>query len=759
MPIDLAFDTIDLDCEKTWSLISDGNTKGVFQLESRLGQSMAKKLKPQNIEQLAALISILRPGCISGDTKIFVKKYIHTDGRTRFKKVKIRDITENLSKYKTLLSYNEKTGKFIDNKIIDAFYTGNKECFKVIIRTNERKNSIFGSKEFKLECTLDHKLLTPDGWKALKDIQIGDRILVNQRKGTKKAGLGTKSFKQRCYNTYKQKCIFCDWSKGSLDVNHIKGNRFTNNDPNNLCYLCPNHHREFSEGTISIETLNETKESYRLPKTIDGKWCTLVDKISVGIKDVYDISMEAPHHNFIAGGIIVHNCLEAVRDGKNVSNHYIDKKNGEESIDYFHTSLESILHSTYGEMVYQEQAMQICQKIANFSLSEADMLRKAIGKKNPKEMAKIKQLFIDRTKELKIVTEEESEQIFSWIEKSQRYSFNKSHAISYAMNAYVSAYAKAHYPKEFFVSYLKFAKDKIDPMKEINELINNANEFDIKIYRPDIRKLNKDFILDNDIIYFGLTNIKSVGDSVYAKLIKIIESNNLDINNMLLNEYILLILDKINSNAAKALVSVGALDHLKVSRKKILFYLDNIRNLSQREKDILLKMDNIKSLPLDQALEKLLPEVNKNRKQNIQSMISSIKSPPYSLDDSYDWIANIEKNHLGISITCSIVDSRDLDAANTDCQSINRNRIFNKSIIVGAEIEEISVVKTKTGANPGKEMAFVKISDGTGLCDIIVFPKEFDSYRELLYQNNTVMFSIEKAKNKDSLIVKKCWQI
>ena len=759
MPIDLAFDTIDLDCEKTWSLISDGNTKGVFQLESRLGQSMAKKLKPQNIEQLAALISILRPGCISGDTKIFVKKYIHTDGRTRFKKVKIRDITENLSKYKTLLSYNEKTGKFIDNKIIDAFYTGNKECFKVIIRTNERKNSIFGSKEFKLECTLDHKLLTPDGWKALKDIQIGDRILVNQRKGTKKAGLGTKSFKQRCYNTYKQKCIFCDWSKGSLDVNHIKGNRFTNNDPNNLCYLCPNHHREFSEGTISIETLNETKESYRLPKTIDGKWCTLVDKISVGIKDVYDISMEAPHHNFIAGGIIVHNCLEAVRDGKNVSNHYIDKKNGEESIDYFHTSLESILQSTYGEMVYQEQAMQICQKIANFSLSEADMLRKAIGKKNPKEMAKIKQLFIDRTKELKIVTEEESEQIFSWIEKSQRYSFNKSHAISYAMNAYVSAYAKAHYPKEFFVSYLKFAKDKIDPMREINELINNANEFDIKIYRPDIRKLNKDFILDNDIIYFGLTNIKSVGDSVYAKLMKIIESNNLDINNMLLNEYILLILDKINSNAAKALVSVGALDHLKVSRKRILFYLDNIRNLSQREKDILLKMDNIKSLPLDKALENLLPEVNKNRKQNIQSMISSIKSPPYSLDDSYDWIANIEKNHLGISITCSIVDSRDLDAANTDCQSINRNRIFNKSIIVGAEIEEISIVKTKTGANPGKEMAFVKISDGTGLCDIIVFPKEFDSYKELLYQNNTVMFSIEKAKNKDSLIVKKCWQI
>ena len=91
-------------------------------------------------------------------------------------------------------------------------------------------------------------------------------------------------------------------------------------------------------------------------------------------------------------------CLEAVRDNKTVSNHYIDKKNGLESVDYFHVSLEPILKGTYGEMVYQEQAMQICQQIANFDLSEADMLRKAIGKKNPEEMARIKTIFINKTK-------------------------------------------------------------------------------------------------------------------------------------------------------------------------------------------------------------------------------------------------------------------------------------------------------------------------------------------------------------------------
>ena len=162
-------------------------------------------------------------------------------------------------------------------------------------------------------------------------------------------------------------------------------------------------------------------------------------------------------------------CLEAFRNGKSVTNHYIDKKNGAESVDYYHDSLKDILNSTYGEMIYQEQAMQITQKIAGFDLQEADMLRKAIGKKKPEEMAKVKKKFLSGCEKLSAVNHEQAIEIFTWIEKSQRYSFNKSHAISYAMNAYLSAYAKAHFPKIFFASYLRFAKDKIDPQQEIKE--------------------------------------------------------------------------------------------------------------------------------------------------------------------------------------------------------------------------------------------------------------------------------------------------
>ena len=123
-------------------------------------------------------------------------------------------------------------------------------------------------------------------------------------------------------------------------------------------------------------------------------------------------------------------CLEAIRDGKSVSNHYIDKKNGEESVDYYHPALETVLKTTYGEMIYQEQAMNIAKQIAGFNLQEADNLRKAIGKKKPEEMAKLKKKFIAGAKKLKIVNSDEAEEIFGWIEinilsliKNRNYEF------------------------------------------------------------------------------------------------------------------------------------------------------------------------------------------------------------------------------------------------------------------------------------------------------------------------------------------------
>jgi DNA polymerase-3 subunit alpha len=118
--------------------------------------------------------------------------------------------------------------------------------------------------------------------------------------------------------------------------------------------------------------------------------------------------------------------LEAIRDGKSVTNHYIDRKNHNESIDYFHPSLEPILSGTLGELIYQEQAIQIAKDIAGFTLSESDTLRKSIGKKDVKLMAEIKGKFLEGCKKQNIVNDNDAQEIFGWIEKSQRYSFNKS---------------------------------------------------------------------------------------------------------------------------------------------------------------------------------------------------------------------------------------------------------------------------------------------------------------------------------------------
>lgn len=452
-------------------------------------------------------------------------------------------------------------------------------------------------------------------------------------------------------------------------------------------------------------------------------------------------------------------CLEAVRDGKTVSQHFIDKKNGQESIDYFHTSLESILESTYGEMVYQEQAMQIAQKIAGFNLQEADELRKSIGKKNTQLMAKVKGKFLAGTKKLGIVSESEAEQIFSWIEKSQRYSFNKSHAVSYAINGYLSAYYKAHYPLIFFTSYLRFSKDKINPQEEVKELVNNAIEMGILIEGPSILRLNKEFELFGNTIVFGFTNIKGVGESVYDKLIHLIKENNFDLNKDGVWKILIRILANININAAKAIVTAGALGHYKKSRKELCFYLDILSNLTKKEKEYiaLLDLNNYKTF-LD-ILESLYlnHKLTKNRKDILHNHINNIKNPPYSLMDNLQWIAESETYLFGVSITCNKSDAYYSEINTISCQDY-KNQAAKKKLSVIAEIQRISVIKTKKGQNPGMDMAFLELGDSTGtIKSAVLFPDQYQKYKNFLMDEAVLVFSGTKSSKSDqSFIIERC---
>ena len=451
-------------------------------------------------------------------------------------------------------------------------------------------------------------------------------------------------------------------------------------------------------------------------------------------------------------------CLEAVRDGKTVSNHYIDKKNGQESIDYFHVALKEILSSTYGEMIYQEQAMEIAQKLAGFDLQEADMLRKAIGKKKPEEMAKIKSKFIDGCAKMAVLSTSEADAVFGWIEKSQRYSFNKSHAVSYAVNAYLSAYTKAHFPKIFFASYLKFAKDKIDPQQEIKELVKNANEMDIDVSIPDIRLLNKLFTIHNDKIYFGLTDIKGVGDSVFDKIIKLTE--NIDISNISWIRLIISILLKINSTAAKSLISSGAIDFTKKNRTEMLFELEIMSQLTNKEIEYALEyINNEPNITVTNLIRVLVnhSKINKNRKNVILGLLDNLMHPPYSLMDKIEWLSDSENSLLGVAISCSKLDTYDMSMTNTNCKQFKVSSM-KENIIMAGEITNVNLVKTKKGKNPGVEMAFVSIEDQTGILDsVIFFPEQLQQYKTHLFNSNILIFAGNKSKTKDGLVVEKCF--
>lgn len=373
-------------------------------------------------------------------------------------------------------------------------------------------------------------------------------------------------------------------------------------------------------------------------------------------------------------------------------------------------------------------------------------------------MAKIKIKFLTGSAKLGTVSAQQAEEIFSWIEKSQRYSFNKSHAVSYAVNCYLSAYTKAHFPKIFFSAYLRFAKDKIDPKAEIKELVQNANEMDVTVSIPDIRNLNKLFILKNEKIYFGLTDIKGFGQSVFDKLISIIDTKKFSLDNMTWPEILLHILVNLNSTSAKALIQSGAISFIGKSRTSMLFEFNLISELTKKECEFILS--NIHHhRTIGDSLHDLYHngKSNKNRKSIILGLINNYNKPPYSLEDNPEWISDTEDAVLGCSITCSKVDMYDITMTNATCKDF-KTTLNKDNIILCGEIENIGITKTKTGKNPGLEMAFVTLSDGTGVLDSVVFfPEAYKAYRNTLFPGNVIIVKGNKSKNGESLLVEKTY--
>lgn len=471
--------------------------------------------------------------------------------------------------------------------------------------------------------------------------------------------------------------------------------------------------------------------------------------------------------------IIRPGCLKAYVDGKSMTQHFIDRKHGREEVTYLHESLEEILAPTYGVLVYQEQSMRIAQKVAGFDLQQADELRKAIGKKKADLMAKVKKKFIAGAKKIKIVTKEEAEEIFGWIQASARYAFNKSHSISYAVCSYWSAYEKAHNPKEFFLSYLYYSNEKQDPHQEVYELISDAKLFDIEARTPSIANFQQKFNVKGRKIYFGIKDVKSLTGKTGDKVIEAVKLAEKDLGKKITKfswiEILLFFGPKVSSIAFKALASIGFFRDFdgKISRNKALYEYDIYRTLTKAEQAWIIKNHaNKKWDGLVECLKDLAPTKKEGggtskeaRKQIVQNEIQLLINPPYDLDDEASWIIDQETKFLGCPITISKIETADTSLANTTCKEIVNGK-HGKDICVVANVQRVADYKIKKGESKGQMMSFLTVEDDTCLLDsVVVFPKVKDKHKYILYEGNNLIFCGSVKKGEASLIVEKIHEI
>lgn len=261
---------------------------------------------------------------------------------------------------------------------------------------------------------------------------------------------------------------------------------------------------------------------------------------------------------------------------------FIDRKHGRKKIEYKTPQLEPILKDTYGTIVYQEQIMQIAQSLAGFTLGQADLLRRAMGKKKPEEMNKYKQIFLDGA-EANNVVKEVAEELFEMMVAFAEYCFNKSHSAAYAFISYQTAWLKANYPIQYLTALMSSVSSDQDKVKFY---ISEAQRMEIKVLPPDINLSGFSFtaLPEAKEIRFGLCAVKNVGETAVEEIIRARQEQGVYAS---LNDLCKRVdLKTVNRRALEALILCGAFDNISNnSRQGLLDSLDSILRAAQKEKE------------------------------------------------------------------------------------------------------------------------------------------------------------------------------
>ena len=417
--------------------------------------------------------------------------------------------------------------------------------------------------------------------------------------------------------------------------------------------------------------------------------------------------------------------------GSGMVDDFIKRKKGEQKVNYFHDDLKPCLEPTYGVIVYQEQVMQISQIIGGYTLGNADLLRRAMGKKKPEEMEQHKNIFVNGAIK-NGYSDKLAENLFDLMAKFAEYGFNKSHSAAYAVISYHTAYLKAHYISSFMAATLSSELDNTD---KLYELYQDCIYNEIKLTAPNINKSEYKFIpLNDSVIQYALGAIKGVGEQATLLLIqeRINNGEFVSFINFCHRTYKKIV----NKKTIENLVKAGAFDILDNNRAKLLGNLSKI-------------LDHIEDLRSNENQISLFDTSIYGDNINFDANIDLIEYKPWSLKE----YLTMEKQALGYYFSGSLFNEYKDLVVKLDIDPLSKYSLDNE------EMQEIVNMRTRDktkvlvcgvinyiGSRPlkkGGKMYFVNIEDATGSLEFVLYNDEYEKYKNLVKEDGLVFIDGE----------------
>ncbi|HYR48942.1 MAG TPA: DNA polymerase III subunit alpha [Candidatus Eisenbacteria bacterium] len=393
---------------------------------------------------------------------------------------------------------------------------------------------------------------------------------------------------------------------------------------------------------------------------------------------------------------------------------YVARKQGREPIEYMHERLEPILRETYGVMIYQEQVMMAARELAGFTMSEADILRAAMGKKDKAKMAKLRTKFIEGTVE-RGISKSTAEALFDGIAKFAEYGFNRAHSAAYAVISYQTAYLKANYPLEYMTALLIHMEGSAD---RVATAIVDCRIRGIDVLAPDINRSRADFSMSDGRILFGLAAIKNVGQHAVESIVSLRDADGPFKTLEDLCDRTVAIQD-VNKRVLESLVQSGACDSLG-ERARLAYVLEHAVARAERAR--------------------------RDRESGQISLLEMVGSEEVTADDyglaidvapmAGEEKLRLEKELLGLYLSDHPLRRISAELAKlSDTQAVEVTSALQETEVrVAGLVREVRRVVTRKG----QIMAYATLEDLTGTVDIVLFPRIFEQVR-LLFEPDKVL--------------------